>query len=152
MRTLVMLRGPVILAVCLSVFLTCSLSLNNGLVLHIGDHGHFVLEAPDLLHVHEHADGAAHESHERGSDTDHGDLHDLIGVSSASAVCVQKIERTSLSFAATHSPFVAHLCAPSPSTVDLLAVSDHAVRGSTIHRGGNARIELTCLHSIILIV
>lgn len=147
------LRSIPILAVCLAVVAASSLGLNSGMVLHVEEDGHLVLEAPRLDHAHAHADGADHGPHDHDPDADHADLHDLIASSSDYPVASQKVERSSSSLTVAHLYLSGlDLCVPAAVGDDVLLASAEAARGAANHRGGTAHIQIACLRSVVLIV
>ena len=142
-----------ILAVALAVLTANSLGLNSGMVLHLDHHGHVAVEAPHLVHLHEHTNGADHGSQDHGSDADHADLHHLIASTADCPITLQKVERASENLAASDAcPLAIHPCVPFAVANDLLRPAADATSHAANHRGGTARVQIACLRTIVLTV
>lgn len=144
-----LLRTLIAFALCLATFAGSVLGLGNGMVLVVHDDGHVGIEYAHLRHAHEHADGANHDDHDYGADSDHAALHAAILADVDS--CPPRPAQQQADSAQKH---VIHLrsiatAALPPLNVPLL------VSGQTRHddiQGIIARRENARLRSVVLVI
>ena len=146
------MHATVTAILCVSVFTTTGVGLNNGMVICVDDHGHVAVEAAHVQHAHRHADGEHHgdDGLGLGLDPDHEALHDAI------ASCFD----SHMGPARQHSPRLHALRLGRPTFAVPFVIAGAATTPPTAFtiwetcnlRGAAARAELACLSAIVLLV
>jgi hypothetical protein len=138
------------LILCVAVLTVSSLGVNRGMVLHVDDGGHLVLEHAHVRHAHEHEEGADHEPHERPADADHDDLHAAMG--SCSDAGVAKGDHRSGSSAVSGLLDIAPLPHPIASSTLLATLTRRHQTRTSDFWGDAAHPELAALRLVVLLV